>query len=441
MKKIALLVLLLVATLASAANDQSRVSAGRLLDIPLYAPPGTPSAAVIYVSDRTGWSSDDDTRVAGLVGDGNMVLAVDLARYAVALDADPGACLYVVGELTDLAQKAQRQLGIQSYLYPIVVGSGEGATFAYAAIADAPPNTLGGAVAMDFRNHVGLRLPSCPGPTAKPDPSGGFSYAFDVALPEPVELYVRVDRFADFAARAEHIANLSVEALQDGNNSEQLIAAVRRLGAKDTPFGQLPVIDLPASGAPSALAIFVSGDGGWRDLDKTMGEWMAGKGVHVVGVDALRYFWSERTARAFAADIEKMVARADATGALPIMLIGYSFGADTLPLAWPHLSTGVQNRTRMVALLGPGRDTGLQITVAGWLGLSAGAFPVVPAIVGMPTSKVLCVYGLDDGGSACPDHALADVKRIATKGGHHFDGDYPALGAKLLTEFEGRAAN
>ena len=52
------------------------------------------------------------------------------------------------------------------------------------------------------------------------------------------------------------------------------------------------------------------GDGGWRDLDKTMGEWMAQQGVHVVGFDALRYFRSKRRPEEFAADLAAIAASA-----------------------------------------------------------------------------------------------------------------------------------
>lgn len=441
MKTLILTFLLTAPASAWATSDLTPVSAGRLQDIPVHAASDKPSAVVIYVSDRSGWGANDDASVAALVKDGDVVLGVDLARYAQALDADSGACLYVVGELTDLAQKAQRQLGIQSYLPPIVAGSGEGATFAYATLADAPANTLGGAIAIDFKNHLSLKLPFCPGATAKPAASGGFSYAFDVSLPETVGLYVGKNRVADIADQGKDVAGLDVEVLDTVDLPGQLVRAVRNLAATDTPFGDLPAIDLPAMGKPSALAVFVSGDGGWRDLDKTIGEWMAAKGIHVVGVDALRYFWSERTAESFAADIETMIARADASKALPVMLIGYSFGADTLPLAWPHLSKASQERTRLVALLGPGLKTGLQISVSGWLGVSGGTFNVVPAIAAMPRGKVVCVYGVDESDSACTDGALAQVPRIISAGGHHFDGDYPALGSKLLAEFNRRLAN
>ena len=43
------------------------------------------------------------------------------------------------------------------------------------------------------------------------------------------------------------------------------------------------------------MAVIYSGDGGWRDIDKDIAGALQEKGIPVVGVDSLRYFWSEKT--------------------------------------------------------------------------------------------------------------------------------------------------
>ncbi len=69
-------------------------------------------------------------------------------------------------------------------------------------------------------------------------------------------------------------------------------------------------------------------------------------------------FWDERQPRQVAADIDAMLADADPTGTLPVLLIGYSFGANILPFAWPALDPAIRARTPLVALLAPERRTG-----------------------------------------------------------------------------------
>ncbi|MER9171747.1 virulence factor [Mesorhizobium australicum] len=55
-----------------------------------------------------------------------------------------------------------------------------------------------------------------------------------------------------------------------------------------------------------------------------------------------------------------------------------------------------------------------------------GDHPVAPAIATIPPGRVLCVYGEDEHDTACTDPLLSGIKTLKTKGGHHFDEDYPA---------------
>lgn len=435
MKKVlaALAVMVTVAMVPVHAVDDKTVSFERLQNIRVLAPANAPGAMIIYVSDRSGWTAGDEQFVQALREDGSLVLAVDFKAYAQQLDAHDGECLYVVGELTDLGQQAQRLLGIQSYMQPIVVGSGEGATFAYATIADSPPNTLGGAVGVGFENHMRLRLPFCPGARATPlEGARGFSYGFDIKLPEPAVLLVPPMKLLHVDAEVGERDDIRVEELDPRDRIGQTIDAINILAAEAQPFGDLPAVDLPAKGAPRAVAILVSGDGGWRDIDKQMGEWLAAQGVHLVGLDALLYFWSQRTPEEVARDVTALLHDADPERKLPIMLLGYSFGADALPLAWPLLDADIRARTKILGLMGPGRTTSLQVTVSGWLGYSGGDHQIVPAIAALPRDITLCVHGRDDKDASCAEPALAAIPRHETPGGHHFDGDYIAIARMFL---------
>lgn len=60
--------------------------------------------------------------------------------------------------------------------------------------------------------------------------------------------------------------------------------------ALEGDVSDLPLIELRAAQPTDLLAIVISGDGGWRDLDKTMALALQRDGVSVVGIDSLRYF-------------------------------------------------------------------------------------------------------------------------------------------------------
>ena len=44
-------------------------------------------------------------------------------------------------------------------------------------------------------------------------------------------------------------------------------------------LGDLPVIEIPGKPGAGDVAIIFSGDGGWRDLDRTLGEILSNAGV------------------------------------------------------------------------------------------------------------------------------------------------------------------
>jgi len=76
--------------------------------------------------------------------------------------------------------------------------------------------------------------------------------------------------------------------------------------------------------------VIFSGDGGWRDLDKTIGERLAEAGVPVVGVDSLRYFWQEKTPEGVASDLAGILRHYAEEWQRPqVALVGYSFGGFT----------------------------------------------------------------------------------------------------------------
>ena len=71
----------------------------------------------------------------------------------------------------------------------------------------------------------------------------------------------------------------------------------------------LPLVELPAAHPDGMLAIVISGDGGWRDLDKTIAHDLHDQGVSVVGVDSLRYFWSVKSPAQTAHDLDRIIRR------------------------------------------------------------------------------------------------------------------------------------
>ena len=203
----------------------------------------------------------------------------------------------------------------------------------------------------------------------------------------------------------------------------------------------LPLIELPAAHPTNMLAIVISGDGGWRDLDKTIAHDLQSWGVSVVGLDSLRYFWSKKTPEQTADDLARIMRFYTARWhARSIALIGYSFGADVLPFIYNRLPARERDEVTVVALLGFARAADFEIRVTGWLGLppSSTALPVQPEIAKLPSALVQCFYGADEEDTICPELQQLKMAAIRTSGGHHFGRDYEPLARTILEKWHHR---
>ncbi|UMY18121.1 virulence factor family protein [Methylobacterium organophilum] len=412
-----------------AAATPVKASSGRIKDVSVDLPDHDPTGLAILISDRDGIGAREKAVEAALRHRGLIVMSLDLGRVKQGLAKEAGACVNPYSDIEELSKEAQRELGAQRYFHPVVIGLGEGGTMARAIAGQTLAATLAGVVALDPAPVLAMPRPAC-GPSAPAE--GGFAYPRAEHLQAPLTVIAAETAPAGpTVPGAGPFAPEQHPEAEAGQRQAQAIDAVAAMAAQDSGTDSLPLVDLPASGTPKALAVFFSGDGGWRTIDKVIGEQLAQDGIHVVGVDALRYFWADRSPQTVAADTTAIVRQADPSGRLPVIVLGFSFGADVFPFSWPHLPDALRKRVSLIGLLGPGRSTGFSVSVKGFLGMG-GAHEVVPQIAGLPPQKVLCVYGSEEKAPACTDPSLAGVAKVRLEGGHHFDGDYAAIARRLI---------
>ncbi|MBA6117050.1 virulence factor family protein [Pseudomonas putida] len=201
----------------------------------------------------------------------------------------------------------------------------------------------------------------------------------------------------------------------------------------------IPVVEVPAGQTTDTVTLFLSGDGGWRDLDRDVAGEMAKLGYPVVGIDTLRYYWQHKTPEQSAADLSELMQHyRQKWGTKRFVLTGYSFGADVLPAIYNRLPVEDQQRIDAVMLLAFARSGSFEIEVEGWLGKEGQEAPTGPEMAKLPASKVVCVYGVEETDeSGCTDKTAVG-ERLKLPGGHHFDENYPALAKRLIGEIETR---
>lgn len=431
----------------------SALETGNLGQVHQVDPVGAMSGLVVLFSDAGGWTSESDTVAKALAHEGALVVGVDLPAYLRQLDKFPGdACHDGVADIEVISREIQRERGETTYRTPIVAGIGEGGAVATAILAQTPAATLAGAITYDPTVIVRTRAPLCSTPAAQAAPGGGFAYGPWPSLPG---FWIAAFPSGPDTPERRRIAALHAEGTpvdivdHAGGGAAEALADLLRPDlarpADGTPAGlaDLPLIELPATPHGKLLAIILSGDGGWRDLDKTIAEKLQADGVSVVGWDSLRYFWSKKspaqTARDLDAVIDAYVAR---WGTSKVALIGYSFGAGVLPFAYDRLSPEAKAHVVQLSLLGISTAADFEISVSGWLGAppSKDALPTGPALAPIDPSKVQCFYGADEDDSVCPllsSKNQAEV--IRTAGGHHFNNDYDTLAQRILDGFRRRA--
>jgi type IV secretory pathway VirJ component len=403
-----------------------RVEAERLGTVSLFRPAEPGRGFVFLFSDLSGFDDDLAQAARALAAEGAAVVGVDLPAYLKGLAASDDGCHYVVAELEALSQRLQRELGFEGYRTPLLAGAGAGGTLAYAALAQSPAATVAGAICLDPAPVLGTRVPLCPGAPSQPGESGGFRYGAITEFPGTLRILRPVPG-------------------QTRTPGQQLVAALTPLiaqapaGSRAASLAALPLVEVPAQKTGELFAVIYSGDGGWRDLDKTIAEILAGRGVPVVGVDSLRYFWRAKTPDQVARDLAAILeVYRERWGARKVLLIGYSFGAGILPFAVNRLPEPERASVVQLSLLGLEPTAAFEFHVSGWLGGAGKGPPVLPELLRIDPSLVQCVYGEQEESTLCRAPELAGAERIHTQGGHHFDGDYPALARKILAGAERR---
>ncbi|MBV6418345.1 MAG: hypothetical protein CMLOHMNK_03163 [Steroidobacteraceae bacterium] len=463
------LVLALVALAGVAHADPPAVehfAMGRFGDVTVYRPAAKPKGVVLFISGDGGWHLGVVGMAKHLVDAGDVVVGIDVRRYRTAINAPTVDCRYYAADFEELAHAVQRRLALDEYHVPILAGYSSGATLAYAVMVQSPRGTWAGVFTFGFCPDLDFVQRPCRGSGLEFDMQGtaakpkGLVYRPAAGNTTPwFLLQGEIDQVCEpaatrrFAAATGHATLVSLPGVGHGFGVErhwlpQFLQVRQDLesppkAVAPTPNAlALPLHEVPAArvgaaaprGARDTLAVLLTGDGGWAGLDQDVSAALAARGIPVVALNSLKYFWHARTPDEAARDLLHIVQVYGAKWARhDVLLIGYSFGADVLPFLYRRLPAEVQDRVRSISLLGLSDNATFEFHLSDWIpGNSGDGYPTVPEIAALRGARVLCLYGADEKHTACPSlHGPAvHVEELA--GGHHFDGDYAALAQRII---------
>lgn len=432
---------------------------GRFRHVEIYPPKGAPSGFVLLLSGGAGWNAHMAKMAQALSAQGALVAGIDTPQLFYDLNHDDGDCVFPDGDLDNLSRFVQAYEKVPGYLPPLLAGYARGATFAYAVLAQAPDHTFAGALMLDFSPQLNLRKPLCVDEGVKFRKlrhRRGVELLPVQRIKAPLVALQRENSDAlaavqGFFAQVPGAAVVTLPAVKrepgaDGDWQPQWQAAYRKLTAAEVKpvappasLGNLPVVELPAQALPAnphadMLAVILSGDGGWADLDRSVGKALSQKGVAVVGVDSLRYFWSARTPAGTAADIDRIIRYYTAHWhKKQVLLIGYSQGADVLPFVINRLSADVRPQVALAVGMGLSRHATFEFHMANWVKNDTEGPKTLPEIEAIKAVPFLCIYGSEEDDSVCPEMVATPAAHVLKMpGGHHFDGDYEKLAEKIL---------
>jgi len=203
-----------------------------------------------------------------------------------------------------------------------------------------------------------------------------------------------------------------------------------------TRLAHLPLIEVSTTATNGdTFVVLYSGDSGWAATARGFSTALAEAGEPVVGIDTLRYFLRPHSPEAAAADLSAVVEHyAAAWGRPKVILAGYSFGADSLPLIVEQLPAEARARVRLMVLISPADHADMVFDGLSWINLTLpGARPVAPALLTLGSIPAVCIRAEHDPRAACDRFPPQAITSVHLPGWHRYRGQYEAVARIILS--------
>lgn len=203
-------------------------------------------------------------------------------------------------------------------------------------------------------------------------------------------------------------------------------------------LSKLPVtVKVPAAGTTERPVVFyITGDGGMKKFSVDIVNTLAGKGYPVIGLNALKYFWSKKTPAQAAGDVAALMQYYSGQwNNRSFILIGYSMGADVLPFIYNNLPSALQSQVQHLVFMSPSSNTDMVVHLSDMLGKASTPGSMnVPAAMNTITNKpLLLIFGQDETDFDHKWLTINNYRQLVLPGGHHYNDDAAGVVQQILS--------
>src|ERR1700694_322544 len=187
------------------------------------------------------------------------------------------------------------------------------------------------------------------------------------------------------------------------------------------------VVVRPANARSDTFAIIITGDGGWRAIDRDIAEVFNDNGVSVIGLCAPEFLAQRKTPAEAARIVEGLIRKYAAEWHRPrVILVGYSRGAGVIPFTVSRMSAATRGHIAEIALVGLDQAIDFKSSTKSLLWKSADVLtiPVRPELRKLQGQRVLCIAGRSDADAICRTLPPSLATVILLPGDHHLNGHY-----------------
>lgn len=397
-----------------------KIVSERFGELHLSQPEQEIRSAVVFFSDGQ-WTQELTEKSLALSKRGIFVIGVNSSSYLQALREQEEDCVYLAGEIERLVQSVEKGSGIKSFIPAALTGEGAGAELAKEIFYQYPAAFFG-LISVAGQKDLPERIKFCEPDDSQEDTNETFRSQIKQMNAAKITL--------------EEIETLLAE----------IPATSGRVVSPDLPKGvaDLPLeIFLPEKTSNGlvgdAFVIFLTGDGGWANIDQELTDRLVEKNIPVIGLSSLQYFWKKQTPQDGAKDLERIIHLYSGLLKRPkVILFGFSFGADVLPAFVSNLPNETRNMVTNIVLLSPSLVTDFEIHISQWVGFDEtdGGEPILHEVRKLKT-PILCLYGEEEKAETICAVQKDDIKQenlssVMLPGDHHFDGEYDDVAAEIF---------